>query len=324
MKRIFTVMSLTVMLLALAVPNASAAGIEIPIDTVVRTAPGTLTQLADVATPPELVGFECAGLAVAANQNSVHPGNNLIIETGGTSVKMLDVEGAPNGVTTAEGVITLGERVVVTLEMGPDGVFSGGFAIVIDVNCTAAPTPVIEIEKMANPEIYLNNTGEFSIKVTNPGPVDLHDVHVTDDYAIGIDPASDCPTTIGDLAVGESFTYECTIGGLDGVSTYDNSATAIGTGPRGIIVTAIDNAVIVPEVLATTLTTPPTTQAPATTQAPGTTQAPATTEAPGETLPVTGISGGQAEGFGMAGLALLVAGIVLLGGAALVGQSKTE
>jgi len=312
MKRVFILMAMTVTLLALAVPSASAAGFEIPIDTVVRADPGSLTVLADVETPPEFVGLECVGLAVATNQDSVHPGNDLMIRTGQTTATLVDVEGSPGKITEALGAVTLGNSVTVTLSMGSDGVFSGGFAIVIDVNCSQPPVPNIGIVKTADPTTYVNNTGEFTIAVTNTGPVDLNSVFVEDDYALNIDPTSKCATTIGDLAIGETFTYECTIAGLDGVSTYDNTATATGTGPRGIIVTATDNAIVVPEVLATTIT-----------QAPSTTQAPATTSAPSETLPVTGIDGAQAEGFGIAGLVLVLVGIVLLGGAALIGQRKS-
>jgi len=300
-------MAMTVTLLTVGLPSAAAATFEIPIDTVVRADPGSLTELADIQTPPEFIGLECVGIAQAVNQDSVHPGNDLILATGDTTVTLFDVEGSSGKVTGASGAVKLGETVNVMLSMGSDGVFSGGFSIVIDVNCAEVPVPAIGIDKTALPTTYLNNTGEFTIAVTNTGPVDLSNVFVEDDYALNIDPTSLCATTIGDLAVGETFTYECTIAGLDGVSTYDNTATAIGTGPRGVEVTATDNAVILPEVLATTLTT----------------QAPATTSAPSETLPVTGFDGAQAEGFGIAGLVLVLVGIVLLGGAALVGQRKS-
>jgi hypothetical protein len=325
MKRLMLVATLAISMLAVSVAGASADGIfVIPVDTLIHAEPGSLTVLAEATTPPELVGSSCEALAVAQNQESVHPQNNIIIETGGTSAVLADVEGAVDKTTYASGVVTLGPTVKLTLEMGPHGWFSGGFAVVMDTECTPPPEPVIEITKTADPTTYVNNTGEFTISVHNPGPVDLHDVHVTDDYAINIDPGSLCPTTIGDLAVGESFTYECDIEGLDGVSPYTNDATAIGTGPLGTEVTATDDATVVPEVKATTLTTPPTTEAPATTEAPGTTQAPGTTAAPGETLPVTGLSGDQASGFGKTGLSLVLGGIVLLGAAALVGQYRKE
>jgi uncharacterized repeat protein (TIGR01451 family) len=317
MKRLMLVASMAVSILADGI-------FVIPVDTLIHAEPGSLTVLAEATTPPELVGFSCEALAIAQNQESVHPQNDIIIESGGTSAVLADVEGAVEKTTYASGVVTLGPTVTLTLEMGPHGWFSGGFAVTMDTECTPPPDPVIQITKTADPTTYVNNTGEFTISVHNPGPVDLHDVHVTDDYATNIDPGSLCPTTIGDLAVGGTFTYECDIEGLDGVSTYTNEATAIGTGPLGKEVTATDDATVIPQVLATTLTTeaPPTT--PPTTEAPGTTQAPGTTAAPGETLPVTGLSGDQASGLGMTGLSLVLGGIVLLGAAALVGQYRKE
>jgi uncharacterized repeat protein (TIGR01451 family) len=318
------------MLVILVAPSALAApAFVIPVDTVIYEPPGSLTVLADVETPPELIGATCLGFAAAENQESVHPNNDIIIETGSSVATLEDVEGTPNKVTDATGSITLGPTVKLTLHMGEDGVFSGGLVVVIDVNCTpptttpptteappttVPPAPVISIVKTADVEFYVNNTGEFTIAVENTGPVPLHDVRVEDDLAALIDPGSDCQAFIGDLAVGsEPFEYSCTIAGLDGVSSYINVATAIGTGPLGTEVTATAEARI-GVIGGVTLTT----------EAPATTQAPATTSAPDETLPVTGINGDAMEGFGVAGVILVMGGIVLLSGAALVGQRRTD
>ena len=329
MKRLISMFSLASMLVILVAPSALAApAFIIPIDTVIYEPPGSQTVLADVETPPELIGATCLGFAAAENQSSVHPGNNIIIETGDSVAILEDVEGAPNKVTDATGTITLGPRVKLTLDMGDDGVFSGGLVVVIDVNCTPPTTtstteappetvpplaPKIGIVKTADEEFYVNLTGEFTIEVTNIGKVPLHNVEVKDDYAVAIDPGSDCPAVIGDLAVDESAKYSCTIAGLDGGSSYTNVAIAIGTGPLGTEVTATAEATIFP-FLGVTITT----------EAPVTTQAPGTTSAPAETLPVTGINGDQMEGFGVAGIILVMGGIVMLSGAALVGQRRTD
>jgi hypothetical protein len=329
MKRLIGIFSLAAMLAVLVAPAALGAPVfVIPIDTVIIEPPGSFTVLADVETPPDLIGATCLGFAEAENGESVHPNNDIIIETGSSVATLEDVEGSPNKVTDATGAITLGPRVKLTLHMGDDGIFSGGLIVVIDVNCTpptttpptteappvtVPPVPGIGIVKTADVLFYVNNTGEFTIDVTNTGPVPLHDVHVTDAYAIAIDEFSDCPAVIGDLAVGANFEYSCTIAGLDGVSAYINVATAIGTGPLGTEVTATAEARI--DVIGgVTLTT----------EAPATTQAPATTSAPAETLPVTGINGDAMEGFGVAGVILVMGGIVLLSGAALVGQRRTD
>lgn len=329
MKRLHIILAAVACFAVVGTSAAFAAEFDIPIDTVVYAPEGSYTVIADVETPAELVGSSCVSIAVAANQESVHPNNDLIIETGESSVTLSDVEREPGATTPASGEVTLGARVKVTLHMGSDEVFSGGVVIVIGSNCTpptppttAPPTteppteppaelPAITIIKTADPLVYQNNTGEFTITVINPGPLDLFDVHVTDAIAIAMDPNSDCENPdIGDLAVDEEFEYECSVGNLDGVSPFTNEATAIGTDENGVTVTDTDDAVVTP-VLATTITQPPTT-------------APPTTEAPEETLPVTGPADDQLRGFTMAGVMLLVGGIVLLAGASLIGRMRLE
>jgi hypothetical protein len=71
----------------------------------------------------------------------------------------------------------------------------------------------------------------------------------------------------------------------------------------------------------TTVTTVATTT---TTKAPATTAAPTTTSASTETLPVTGVASEDMRGLGIAGFALVLVGIVTLGGATLVGQYRKE
>ncbi|HEX2153539.1 MAG TPA: LPXTG cell wall anchor domain-containing protein [Acidimicrobiia bacterium] len=116
--------------------NAQDASIEIPLPTVVRDGPGSQHLLADQEVPTDLVGMSCTAQARAENQSSVHPGNNLVIASGGQEVVLEDVERAPGAVTTAEGSLILGERVTVTLVMGEDGVFSAGMSV--ELTCAPA------------------------------------------------------------------------------------------------------------------------------------------------------------------------------------------
>ena len=311
MKRMAIIVAALATLTVIGTSSAFGAEFVIPIDTVVRADEGSITLLETETTPSELVGSTCVGIAVAGNQESVHPNNDLIIASGGASVVLEDVEREPNVVTDATGSITLGETVSVSLRMGPDEVFSGGLLIEIGGNCTPVtttttpaptttttlgstttvpgePPAVIEIVKDATPERYgADGIGNFTITVTNPGPVDLTMVRVTDDIALAQDPTSDCANpALPDLAVGESFTYQCTVGGLDGVSPFTNEATAIGKPPTGPEVTDTDTATVVPPVQNTTIT-----------QAPTTSEAPPTTETTESTLPVTGFDTEQVRGF---------------------------
>jgi len=130
---------------------------------------------------------------------------------------------------------------------------------------------------------------------------------------------------VGDLAVGESFTYSCTVGNLNGI-IFENTAIAIGTPTIGPDVTATSSATVRP-VLDTTVTTQPPDSTTTTTVAgtsTSTTLAPTTTGSPTETLPVTGVDSERLQGFGIVGIGLVFAGVALLGGAALIGRMRDE
>lgn len=306
-KRILALAVATTALFVISIPAALAAVIEIPVDTVVEADPGSTTVLATIDTDPELIGESCAVSARAMNQESTHPGNDLIVASDGTSITLSDVERTPDAVTNATGTLTLGPTITVSLHMGADGVFSGG--VVVTGECPPPTPPVIIIEKTATPETYGDDgIGHFTIEVTNPGPVDLTEVHVTDDVALAVDPTSDCAQdALPDLAVGDSYTYECSIANLDGVSPFTNEATAIGTGPDGRRATDTDDATVFPPVVPTTVTTPPTTMPP-------------TTVPP--TLPNTGASFEQVRGVSATAVAFLFAGIALLAAAAWIGRYR--
>lgn len=321
LKRILALLAASAAFFVIGIPAAMAVEIEISIDTVVIADEGSNIILATADVPPELVGSSCTATAQAINQPSVHPGNDLIIASGDGSIVLADVEREAGVTTTTEGTLTLGPTLVVSLRMGADGVFSAGLIVTIGTDCTPPPTtttttepppttteppsPSILIEKLADPIEYgPDGIGHFTITVTNPGPVDLTNVHVTDDIATATDPASDCPQPeLPDLAVGETHSYACTVGNLDGVSPFTNEATAIGTGPLGTQVTATDDAVVLPPVLATTITQPP------------------PTTAPPPTLPETGVPFEKVKGVSFVAFALLLGGIALLGASAWMGHA---
>ncbi|MEM9037515.1 MAG: hypothetical protein AAGA99_13445 [Actinomycetota bacterium] len=176
-----------VALTALVVPSAAQGGgvLEIPLDTIVREPEGSVTLLASPAVPPEAVGLTCTGEATTSNQGSVHPNNDLIVETGGQSVVFEDVEDIPGRTITASGSFVLGDTFTVSLLMGPDEVFSGG--IVIAVECeppattttteatttTAAPTTseAEPVETTTTTEAPQTGTDTDELPATGPGIV---------------------------------------------------------------------------------------------------------------------------------------------------------
>jgi hypothetical protein len=103
--------------------------IVVPINTVVRAPEGSETVLSTTQTPEEFVGETCEVTAQSENQSSVHPGNDLVVESGGNQIVLPDVEAEPGGVVTATGTLVLAEEIVIFLIMGPDEVFSAGIEV---------------------------------------------------------------------------------------------------------------------------------------------------------------------------------------------------
>ena len=73
-------------LLAFASPAESQSGFTTPTYGVVRGAPGTSVVVAAQKVPADLVGSECDVVLVGANNESVHPGNDLTVTSAGSSV----------------------------------------------------------------------------------------------------------------------------------------------------------------------------------------------------------------------------------------------
>jgi hypothetical protein len=135
-------------LMGIVAPAFAAPGysVVIPIDTVVRAPEGSQTALATSAVPAEAVGQVCSVVSHAANQRSIHPNNDLIVDSGASQVVLPDVESVPNSTVEATGPLTLGSSIEVSLLMGEDEVFSGGFDIVVE--CELQPGRVIVIKEV--------------------------------------------------------------------------------------------------------------------------------------------------------------------------------
>ena len=111
---------------------------DIPLDTVIRGGVGTEHELASAPVPAEDVGHGCEVVVEGANNESVHPNNDLIVRSGGSEVEALDVEREPEAITEATGTLVLGTDISVHVRLGADKVFSGGMVVTID--CPIPPT----------------------------------------------------------------------------------------------------------------------------------------------------------------------------------------
>lgn len=137
---------LSVVLVLLVAPVAGGqeeVAIEIPLDTIVRGDPGSEHLLGSAEVPADLRGETCPVAAIAENQSSVHPGNDLLVATDGDSIVLENVERAPGVTTVAEDQLTFGSTLTVTLILGEDGVFSAGMVVKFcDIPVTTTTTTV--------------------------------------------------------------------------------------------------------------------------------------------------------------------------------------
>jgi len=123
--------------------------ISIPLDSVSFGPEGTTKLLASVDVPADLVGQTCSVIGQADNQESVHPGNDLIITTGDEELVIADFEREGNLVLRADEIETIGRTIEVNIRFGEDRFSSGGFVVSVECDLeeevpptTAAPTTI--------------------------------------------------------------------------------------------------------------------------------------------------------------------------------------
>ncbi|MGA8038807.1 MAG: hypothetical protein WCA93_01745 [Acidimicrobiia bacterium] len=123
------VMSLMAILASPADAAPETFDVAIPITTIVKAAPNSVTTLTSIDVDPQFAGQICDVTARSVNPDSVHPNNNLVVSSDTSSVTIPNVEGQSGGVVDATGTLTLGSQVTVSLVMGSDGVFSAGMDV---------------------------------------------------------------------------------------------------------------------------------------------------------------------------------------------------
>lgn len=125
-------------LLALSAPATAQSPIVIELMGIMGRPEGTIELLTSEPVDPSLVGRTCEGVAQTENNASVHPDNNVIIETGTTSATFFGVEDAPGLIIPASGPVVLGNTIDVYFEWGPDEITSLG--IIITITCAPPAT----------------------------------------------------------------------------------------------------------------------------------------------------------------------------------------
>jgi hypothetical protein len=129
-----------------SVASADHGHLSLPIDTVISADEGEIVTLVSEPVDPALQGATCSWDFHVQNQESVNPGNDLVLFTSGFEWVVSGVEDAAGQVLHVEGSFELGETVTVSLRMGPHGVFSAGLTIEVvcqegTAGATATPAP---------------------------------------------------------------------------------------------------------------------------------------------------------------------------------------
>jgi hypothetical protein len=134
--------------LSLVIPADADDEISITPDEPMRGEPGSIWTVAEEPVPAELVGVPCDLRVVAENGSSVHPGNTVITTTGASRSVFEGVEDSADGSLVAVERVTLGQSILVELQLGPDGASSLGFTIGFECTPDALLPPVLPAQQV--------------------------------------------------------------------------------------------------------------------------------------------------------------------------------
>jgi hypothetical protein len=215
-------------LLVVVLPSAAAAddGVKLPTSTVVHAPPGSVVELGRVPIRTDLAGPSCTWTAKVLNQQSVHPGNDVIIRSGQSELTLSGVEDTAGKVTTGSGSVYLVNEVVVLLHMGPDGVFSGGLDLSIHYECTpvTTTTAATTTTTTAAPGTTVASTTTTEVTTTATLPSTTTSIAVLPESVVpainpSVLPSTGSSTVLGILA---AAAFACALGVW--LVTYDRSA----------------------------------------------------------------------------------------------------
>ncbi len=124
--------------------------VQIPLTEVYQTGDaGSTVALGQTAVDGNLVGRSCSVTATISNNDSLHPGNTLVVTSGGASVQISGIEDAVGSSTLSGGTIVLGDSISASVVLGADGATSIGSRL--SVACTALPDTEPPVATPGNP-----------------------------------------------------------------------------------------------------------------------------------------------------------------------------
>ena len=168
---VFVAFAVVMGLMVVLVPAARADTFTLVMPfVVVRGDSGSEHLLYDGPMPAS--GQRCFVTATdAGNNTSVHPGNDLRLDSNGQAVNFFDVERAPNVSTPGDQSILLGDTGTVTLILGPDRVYSADLVLMFDCEpvqttttstTTTTTTTVPEVTTTTQPEVTTTTQPEVT------------------------------------------------------------------------------------------------------------------------------------------------------------------
>jgi hypothetical protein len=198
MKRFMAAALLVALILVGDRASAQADSFSVDVDRVVENTPGSVNELTTVDVDPAFVGLECTVTATARNNQSVHENSDLLITSGTASIVVADVERGPEAVSVGGGTLVLGATLTVEVQLGVDGVFSGGVDLSVDCPAQPEPTPTPEPTPVTTvtPTPEAPSTPEVTPEPTATPPVGV----------LGIVETPTPPAPVGGISTGAGGT----------------------------------------------------------------------------------------------------------------------
>jgi len=226
--------------IVLATP--AQADILLEFDRLISGVEGSVRTIGEVEVASDLVGQTCQVSVIGENQASVHPGNDLIVSTGGSSAVVVGVEDEVDAGINHTSQLVLGSTIVVQLRFGPDELSSLGFSLSFDCTQPATTTTSTTIATTSSSIAVGSNcgdgaavTGDTTDGLTEAGAdgSDCAPVSCTDDSAVATNVAT---ASSGSAAVGtdgsDCAPTSCTDDGsavATTVTTASSGSAAVGT-----------------------------------------------------------------------------------------------
>ena len=141
------VLALVAATVGLVAAPAGAESVDIPIGQVFPSGhEGDVVGIGGTDVDAHLVGRTCNIVATVTNQSSVHAGNELVVKSGDSTVTIAGIEDTADAVTMQGGSLTLGNRIDVSVKLGPDGLSSLGSSLTLTCEDPPEAKPAAPVE----------------------------------------------------------------------------------------------------------------------------------------------------------------------------------